>query len=262
MGTIRRTLTVALAVAVMSLGLGHAPAMAGSAGTFVSKINSERAARGLAPLEVYWDLADDATAHAKRMMDKDDLYHNPNLGSVTTGWSKLAENIGVGPDAGRLHDAFMDSSGHRKNILGDYNYVGVGVAVEPSGKLWVSVVFMKGPPGLVGDPEPPPSDDPPPADVPEPPVDDPQPPADDPEPPSADPKPPVTTPKQGSAPVAKYTTAAVMGTARWARSIEPYVIEETVEQRQLGLAATSRDQAFARWRNPARRLFNTLLVVH
>ena len=238
MYTIRRTLAVALAVALMSLGLGIAPALAGPAGTFVSKINSERSARGLAPLEVYWDLTDDARAHAKRMMDKDDLYHNPNLASVTTGWSKLAENIGVGPDAGRLHDAFMDSSGHRKNILGDYNYVGVGVAEEPSGKLWVSVVFMKGPPGLVGDPEPPPSDDPPPADDPEPPADDPEPPADDPEPPAdgpeppaddpkppADnPQPPTTAPTQGSAPIAKYEAVAASVTGRWARAIGPYVV--------------------------------------
>ncbi len=95
---------------------------------------------------------------------------------MTTGWSELAENTGVGPDAGRLHDAFMDSAGHHKNVLGDYNYVGVGVAEEPGGKLWFSAVSMKVPPGLVDDSQPLPAHDPPPAD--------------DSKPPAAEPKPP------------------------------------------------------------------------
>ena len=40
----------------------------------------------------------------------------PNLGSVTTGWKALGENVGVGPDVSSLFDAFMGSSAHRSNI--------------------------------------------------------------------------------------------------------------------------------------------------
>jgi hypothetical protein len=36
----------------------------------------------------------------------------------------------------------MNSSGHRANILGDYNYVGVGVASDGD-VLWVTVIFMR-----------------------------------------------------------------------------------------------------------------------
>jgi hypothetical protein len=86
------------------------------------------------------------------MKSEDELFHNPNLGSVTSGWSALAENVGVGADVDRLHEAFMDSDGHRKNILGDYNYVGVGVVTESDLKMWVTVVFMRGPDDLVSPP--------------------------------------------------------------------------------------------------------------
>jgi uncharacterized protein YkwD len=44
----------------------------------------------------------------------------------------------------------MASPAHRGNILGDYNYVGVGVVQESADKMWVTVVFMRGPEDLVG----------------------------------------------------------------------------------------------------------------
>ena len=161
--TLRRSTSVALATALLSLGLGVAPALAGAESSFVNKTNSARAANGKAPVEVYWDLTDDARAHSKRMMEEDNLYHNPNLGSVTTGWEALGENVGVGPSVDSLFDAFMDSSGHRAIILGNYNYIGVGVSAETESKLWVTMIFMRGPDDLLDPPptttttEPPPS---------------------------------------------------------------------------------------------------------
>jgi len=124
-----------------------------------------------------------------------EIYHNPNLANVTSGWSALAENVGVGPDVARLHDAFMDSAGHKKNILGNYNYVGIGVVRETETKIWVTVVFMRGPDGLVDPPaEPPPTTQPP---APKPPSTTTQPP--DPEPPAAEPAAP-TPPVRASRP--------------------------------------------------------------
>ena len=138
--------TVAMLVAVVAM-----PAAASSAGSFVSKINSSRAAAGLAPVESYWDLSDNARSHSNLMADRGELFHSSNLGSVTTGWERLGENVGVGPDdVSAMHTAFMSSSAHRKNILGDFNYVGVGVTIDAEGFLWVTVIFMKAAPGLNG----------------------------------------------------------------------------------------------------------------
>lgn len=49
--------------------------------------------------------------------------------------------------------AFMGSSSHRANILNSqFNYVGAGVKEDSTGVLWVSVIFMAGPDGLVDPP--------------------------------------------------------------------------------------------------------------
>ena len=37
--------------------------------------------------------------------------------------------------------AFLASSGHRANVLGAYNRVGVGAARDAGGQLWVAVVL-------------------------------------------------------------------------------------------------------------------------
>lgn len=121
---------------------------AGSEGQFVSLINASRAEQGLGNLTVYWDLVDDARTHSDAMLASDTLFHNPDLRNVTTGWQSIGENVGYGYEIQGLHDAFMASPGHRANILGDYNYVGIGVSNESDGTIWVTVVFMRGPSGL------------------------------------------------------------------------------------------------------------------
>lgn len=181
-----RLLSIVLSLATFTLGVTAAPALATPEDAFVSKINATRSANGLGPLEVYWDLTDDAESHSATMKAQSDLHHNPNLANVTTGWSALAENVGVGPDVARLHTAFMESPGHRKNILGDYNYVGVGVVRESDTKIWVTVVFMRGPAGLVSPPADEPPAEPPPA-----------------EPPAEEPPPAKPTPKPSPKPAPK-----------------------------------------------------------
>jgi hypothetical protein len=85
------------------------------------------------------------------MADRGELFHSSNLGSVTSGWERLGENVGVGPDnVSALHTAFMNSAAHRNNILGDFNYVGVGVTIDAAGFMWVTVIFMKAAAGLNG----------------------------------------------------------------------------------------------------------------
>ena len=124
--------------------VGLAPgAFAASEDSFLSKLNAERTSRGLSALSSHWDLVDDAEAHSNRMMDSNDLHHNPNLGNVTTGWVSLGENVGVGPSVNSIHSSFMGSSGHRSNILGDFTHIGIGAVRESENKLWVTVIFMK-----------------------------------------------------------------------------------------------------------------------
>ncbi|MCL1598567.1 MAG: CAP domain-containing protein [Actinomycetia bacterium] len=149
MHTLRRYLTLAISATILVAAFAT-PALAGAESQFVSKINASRAAAGKAPLEVYWDLADDARAQSQRMAAKGEIFHNASLSSVTGVWMALGENVGVGADPTSLHSAFMNSAAHRNNILGDYNYIGVGVTTDASGLIWVTMVFMRAAPGLNG----------------------------------------------------------------------------------------------------------------
>jgi hypothetical protein len=141
MRTARQVSIVVMAIVVMSIGLAL-PAHAGTEGAFVSKINASRAAAGLPPLSTHSDLIPDARAHSAEMLAAGQIYHTTDLGGVASGWEALGENVGAGPSVDSLHTAFMNSSGHRANILGDFNYVGVG-AVEQDGVIWVTVIFMR-----------------------------------------------------------------------------------------------------------------------
>jgi hypothetical protein len=165
---IRKTAALVAMALLVAVSLA-APAVAtpGDETGFVNLINQERANRGLNSLEVYWDLVDDARIHSGVMNNADDLFHSTNLASVTTGWAALGENVGVGPSVGDLHTAFMNSAGHRDNILGDWDKVGVGVTHSDQGYMFVTVVFMKSAAPAPA-PEPAPEPEPAPAPAPEP----------------------------------------------------------------------------------------------
>ena len=141
---IRRTAALITTILLATATLA-APALAssGDEAAFAGLINQERSARDLSTLDIYWDLVDDARVHSTVMADADDIFHSSNLAKVTTGWSVLGENVGVGPTVGVLHKAFMNSAGHRDNILGDWDSMGVGVTRTDGGYMFVTVVFMK-----------------------------------------------------------------------------------------------------------------------
>lgn len=129
---------------------------------FVQAINASRAAQGLAPLAVNGDLTAVARGWSNELSVVGSLSHNPSYTAQYPGeWRRMGENVGtmtwLGADTAtlvdRLHRAFMDSAGHRANILGDYNQLGVGVrTVGPT--MWVTVNFLQGPVPVVAEPEP------------------------------------------------------------------------------------------------------------
>jgi hypothetical protein len=148
-------LTTVLAVAVMAPAANAASHESDS----LALLNAERRAAGLAPLTMHSDLTDDALAWTLHMQNQGSLSHNPNLAAVAANWEKLGENVGLGTSIASLHEAFMASSGHRGNILGDFDSVGIAVVEETTSKLWITVVFMKtldspAPPQTEADPEP------------------------------------------------------------------------------------------------------------
>lgn len=141
-----RWLSLLVVVALATIGLGAAAgADSGSEQSFLSAINSTRSSSGLGSLTMDGGLQSHARRHTADMISKGDLFHSSSgalESAAGSGWSKLGENVGRGGSVSSLHQAFLDSSSHRANILGDYTHAGVGTDTS-DGVLYVTVVFMK-----------------------------------------------------------------------------------------------------------------------
>ncbi|MEO8726891.1 MAG: CAP domain-containing protein [Acidobacteriaceae bacterium] len=112
-------------------------------------LNRERAAQRLVPLA--WDtgLGRAAQAHTERMAAQNEITHQvagePEAGQrlldAGARVSAFAENVGVADSADEVHHAWMESPGHRANILdAQYNAVGIG-AFEVNGRLYATEDF-------------------------------------------------------------------------------------------------------------------------
>lgn len=155
----RAAALVAAACALTAAGAGaSAPAAAFSTANGVrlnavearlaSRINAARTSRGLAALIVAPGTTDMARDWALNQATKDLLYHNPNLvaGITTHGsrvWGTVGENVGRGWSADSLFEAYMNSPGHRANILDpDFRYLGIGWFERPDGSGYNTQVFV------------------------------------------------------------------------------------------------------------------------
>ena len=73
------------------------------------------------------------------------LAHNPNFGDQILAhrdYRTAGENVGRGHDLGQLFQAFMDSPGHRENIVSSaYSHVTVGCLTDGGGQYWVTQNF-------------------------------------------------------------------------------------------------------------------------
>lgn len=162
-----RVLAVGLAFALVLTAIGFTapnPAAAWDAGAFsssseaelVALTNQARANAGLKALVVDSKLKSLARARSKDMIVRDYFSHSipPDGHSVfdemsSSGYCfKLAgENIGWNnyPDdsaTAAVHQAFMNSSGHRKNILGaSWDVIGIGAYKGSDGKKMWTVIF-------------------------------------------------------------------------------------------------------------------------
>jgi uncharacterized protein YkwD len=106
-----------------------------------SKINKARSNNGKAKMSLDPELSRVARGHSITMAKKNSLYHTNKLSQKVTNWSSLGENVGYGSGVKQLHNLFMNSSGHKANILnGKFRYVGVG-SKRKGDTLWITVVF-------------------------------------------------------------------------------------------------------------------------
>lgn len=112
-----------------------------------AKMNQARVSRGLKRLKMQPGIVRIARSWSRHMEGENKLSHRGNLSArintvVTKNWRAWGENVGVGSDIGGLHQAFMQSDAHRHNVLGRWDYVGIGVFREGS-EIWVTFDFLR-----------------------------------------------------------------------------------------------------------------------
>jgi hypothetical protein len=89
--------------------------------------NAARAANGLAPLVLDGAVTTVAQNWSATQSREGRMYHNPQYSSqIPGGWSRAAENVASGYSPADVVGGWMNSPGHRANILGDYTTIGIG----------------------------------------------------------------------------------------------------------------------------------------
>jgi hypothetical protein len=126
----------------------------------VDLANQARAQAGAPPLKFNRALSQAALAHTQLMVANSDLSHQlpgePELMQRLTANTDLlldrsGENVGYASTAAQVHDDFMHSPPHRKNLLDPaFNLVGIGV-VRAGNLLWVTEDFAHGSTAQSGD---------------------------------------------------------------------------------------------------------------
>lgn len=115
----------------------------------IQLVNQERASHGLNTLRPDWELSRIARMKSADMLEKNYFSHtSPTYGSpfnmiqsFGVQYRSAGENIARGQRT--PHEVFrgwMNSPGHRENILGDYTHIGVGYVQD--GSYWTQM-FIK-----------------------------------------------------------------------------------------------------------------------
>ena len=156
----KRTLSCFVAAATI-LGLAGVPLLGGLLGDtpagasnpsvesqVLALVNSDRTTRGLPALAVDPSLVTIARAWSDHLLATGTLSHNYNLpNQISPQASGWGENVGMGPSATSINSAWLSSPAHYANVVGNYNFVGVGVSTRSDGTQFVTVDYELVPTG-------------------------------------------------------------------------------------------------------------------
>ncbi|PSL46118.1 uncharacterized protein YkwD [Chitinophaga niastensis] len=112
--------------------------------------NKFRQSHGLKPLQLDETISQQARRHSRDMANGSTGFGHEGFEDRVANVSKkmgrvgaAAENVAYGTlDAESVVDGWIKSPGHRKNMLGDYNLIGIGTA-EKGRLTFFTQVFIK-----------------------------------------------------------------------------------------------------------------------
>jgi uncharacterized protein YkwD len=115
----------------------------------LSQTNKFRKSKGLSALVIREELNAIAQKHSADMargrvgfghggFAKRDAMARKKMNSIHS----FAENVAYGPTSGKqVVTMWKNSSGHRRNMLGRYKYIGIGIAKDRQGRIFYTQVF-------------------------------------------------------------------------------------------------------------------------
>ncbi|GAA3913209.1 CAP domain-containing protein [Chitinophaga oryziterrae] len=113
--------------------------------------NQFRASKGLPPLKMEINCSLLAEKHSQDMAAGRTGFGHEGfevraaaIGKVLGGMSGAAENVAYGTlDAKGVVDGWINSPGHRKNMLGNFNLIGIGYAQGKGRIIYFTQLFIK-----------------------------------------------------------------------------------------------------------------------
>ncbi|MCU1345981.1 MAG: SCP-like extracellular [Acidimicrobiia bacterium] len=109
----------------------------------VGAVNARRATDGKGALRIDVGLESAAQRWADELARSGVLRHSDSL-AAGRHFSVAGENVGTGSNLDQVSDAFNHSPAHLANIVDKrYTLIGVGVATDGNGRVWVVEQFMK-----------------------------------------------------------------------------------------------------------------------
>jgi uncharacterized protein YkwD len=123
---IRRT-AYALVGALLVLTIAGCESTPADRAQVMDLVNQARAQNGVRPLRENYQLDVKADSWAQHIRNACALSHSTLSDGAPSGWTKLGENVGYGGDINQVQVAYMNSPGHRANIL-DPGFSQIGTA--------------------------------------------------------------------------------------------------------------------------------------
>lgn len=108
----------------------------------LSETNAARSKAGLKALSANSQMNTVAINWSGAQAAANRMSHNPNYSKqIPAGWHSAGENVAFGYAATRVTTGWLNSPGHRANILGSFTHIGIGVACSAGGHPYYTQVF-------------------------------------------------------------------------------------------------------------------------
>jgi len=114
-----------------------------------SQTNQFRKSKGLPELIIRKELNEIAQQHSEDMADGNVAFghggfaeRNAMANEKIKSLKTFAENVAYGANSGeQVVSLWKNSSGHRRNMLGNFKYIGIGIAKDRYGRIFFTQVF-------------------------------------------------------------------------------------------------------------------------